>query len=415
MADEVSLPDVATRREMALERSQKVSRALQDAARKARLTVRKNAFVQTGFSRANRSARMFALISALIVLVLPTLAAVIYYGFIASDQYQAETQFAIHGGEPLAMDAIGALTGFPALHQVQDSVIVTDYMRSRAIVDKLDKEIDLRGTFSRPDIDFASRLPADAPIEELVRYWRQRIYVTIDAGSGIITAHFRAFRPEDSLRIANAVIIACEDLVNTVTRRSRQDAYRQAQEEMVRAERRVSEASARFRDLRDKERLLDPGKSAEAVNKMLAELKLDRIKAESELQVSGRSLSPAAPQMKVMKARLDAVTTQIAALEKTLTVSGTGGDPALSQAFVTFDKARLDQEWAQTYYKTIAAMLERAKAEYERQQVYLESFVRPTLPEQAEYPRRFWNVFLVTLGATAAWLALTFGRSLIKG
>jgi capsular polysaccharide transport system permease protein len=248
-----------------------------------------------------------------------------------------------------------------------------------------------------------------------VKYWRQRLYVTIDSGSGVITAHFRAFRPEDSLRISQAVITACEDLVNSITRRSRQDAYVQAQEEMVRAERRVSEAGARFRDLRDKERLIDPGKSAEAVNKMLAELKLDRIKAESELQVSSRSLSPAAPQMKVMKARLDAVTGQIATLEKTLTAaSGQSGDPALSQAFVAFDKARLDQEWAATYYKTVAAMLERAKGEYERQQVYLESFVQPTLPQQAEFPRRFWNIFLVALGSTGAWLLVTYARSLIK-
>lgn len=212
------------------------------------------------------------------------------------------------------------------------------------------------------------------------------------------------------------MLAACEDLVNTITRRSRQDAYLQAQEEMVRAERRVSEASARFRDLRDKDRLIDPGKSAEAVNKMVAELKLDRIRAESELQVSARSLSPAAPQMKILKARLDAVTGQIETLQKTLTTaSGTGTDPALSQSFVAFDKARLDQEWAQTYYKSVAALLERAKAEYERQQVYLESFVKPTLPQQAEFPRRFWNTFLVALGSALTWLLITYARSLIKG
>jgi capsular polysaccharide transport system permease protein len=415
MADQVTLPDVATRRELALERSQKVSRALQDAARKARLTVRRNSFVQTGFSRGNRSARTFAIVSALLVLVLPTLAGVVYFGIIASDQYQAEMQFAVHGGEPLPTDMMGLLTGFPAMHQIQDALIVTDYIRSRAIVDKLDKELDLRGMFSRPDIDFASRLEPNPPVEELVKYWRRRLYVTIDSGSGVVTAHVRAFRPEDSLRISQAVLAACEDLVNTITRRSRLDAYSQAQEEMVRAERRVSEASARFRDLRDKERLIDPGKSAEAVNKMLAELKMDRIKAEGELQVSGRSLSPAAPQMKVMKARLDAVTGQIATLEKTLTtVSGQGSDPALSQSFVAFDKARLDQEWAQTYYKTVAALLERAKGEYERQQVYLESFVQPTLPQQAEFPSRVWNSFLVALASTGAWLLLTYGRSLIK-
>jgi capsular polysaccharide transport system permease protein len=144
-------------------------------------------------------------------------------------------------------------------------------------------------------------------------------------------------------------------------------------------------------------------------------LKLERIKAESEIQVNLRSLSPTAPQMRILQARLDAMNSQIASLEKTLTSANAAGDPTLSQSFLRFDKARLDQEWAETYYKMMGALLERAKAEYERQQVYLESFVRPALPQQAEFPRRLWNVFMVAFGSTAIWLALTYMRSYVKG
>jgi capsular polysaccharide transport system permease protein len=417
MADQATLPDVATtQREIALQRSQKVSRALQDAARKARLTVRRSSASQGGVSRRNRSARLFGIVSALVMVVLPTLAAALYFGLIASDQYQVEAQFAIHGGEPMPMDTMGSLTGFASLHQVQDSLIVVDYIRSRALVDKLDKDIDLRAIFSRPEADIASRLNPDAPIEDVVRYWEKHIYITIDSSSGIVTAHFRAFRPDDALILGRAVLTACEELVNSITRRSRQDAYLQAQEEMVRAERRVQEANERFRTVRDKEKIIDPQKSAEAVNKMLAELKMERLKAESELQVSGRSLSASAPQMRIMQARLDAVTGQISSIEKTLTtVGGDSADPTLSQSYVSFDKARLDQQWAETYYKMVAGLLEHAKTEFERQQVYLESFVRPTMPQQAEYPRRAWNVFLVALCATLAWLTAIYTRSYIKG
>ena len=64
------------------------------------------------------------------------------------------------------MDTMGQLTGIPSLHQAQDAIIVTDYIRSRALVDKLDKEIDLRAIFSRPEADFASRLDPVVAIRE---------------------------------------------------------------------------------------------------------------------------------------------------------------------------------------------------------------------------------------------------------
>lgn len=415
MADQVSLPQATTQRELALERSQKMSRALADAARKARLTVRRDSFAAPRYSRSNRSARLFAIISALVVVVLPTLASAVYFGLIAADQYQVETQFAIHAGEPIPLDSVGALTGIPSVHQAQDALIVVDYIRSRAMVDKLDKEIDLRAIYSRPEADSISRLDPEAPIEAVVKYWNRRIYTTIDPASGIVTANFRAFRPEDSLKVGEAVLAACEDLINTITRRARQDAYLQAQEEMVRAERGVAQASERFRQVRDQEKVIDPQKSGEATNKMIAELKVDRIKLESELQVNSRSLSPTAPQMRLLQARLEAMNGQIASLEKTLTALNPTQNPTLSQSFLRFDKAKLDQEWAETYYKMIASLLERAKVDYERQQVYLESFVRPSLPQQAEFPRRAWNVFITALAATGAWFALVFTRSMLKG
>jgi len=74
MQEQVTLPPLAPGRDLALERSQKVSRALHDAARKARLTVRNGAAWQVA-SRGGRANRSYAIVSALVLFVLPTLAA----------------------------------------------------------------------------------------------------------------------------------------------------------------------------------------------------------------------------------------------------------------------------------------------------------------------------------------------------
>lgn len=415
MSNEASLPEVSTSRELALDRSQRVSRALQDAARKARLRVRKSsALAQPSFSRQNRASRLFALVSALVLFVTPSLIATVYFGFIAADQFQVESQISVHGGEMLPLDTVGLLTGIPSISQAQDGLIVTNYIESRALVDKLQSQIDLRAVFSRPEADFAIRLDPQAPIEELVRFWKARIFTSIDPQSGIITMRFRAFRREDAVTIANAVLADCEELVNEIGRRSRQDLVAKVSEEMVRAERRLVEVRTQFRQLRDQDSTIDPIKSAEAVGKLVSELKLDKLKAESELQVNGRSLDQTAPQMQVLKARRDALGRQIDVLEKTVTATTQGSGPTLSQSFANFDKARLEQEWAETYYKTVATMFERAKLENERQQVYLDTFVKPVLPEEAEFPRRFWNVLLVTGGSALFWVIVTYMRSRMK-
>ena len=414
MSEAAGLPDVSRGREVALERSQKVSRALQDAARKARLTVRKSPIVQPAFSRANRASRRFALLSALFIFVLPTLGAAIYFTLIAADQFQVETKISVHNGEMLPTDAVGLLTGIGYITQAQEALVVMHYLESRAIVDQLQSQVDLKTMFSRPEADRISWLAPDEPIEELVKYWRNRLFVGVDPQSGILTVRVRAFRPEDTLAIARAVVADCEELVNNMSRRSRQDAVSKAGEELVRAERRLVSVREGFRQVRNQEGMIDPDKSADSIGRIISDLQTERLKAESELQVNGRTLQASAPQMQVLKARRDAVAGQIESLERTLTATTASGNPALSQSFSVFDKARLEQKWAEDYYKTVASLFEHTKLENERQQVYLETFVKPMLPEQAEYPRRLWTVFLVGICTAIAWFLITYTRSLLK-
>lgn len=411
MQDQATLPQIP-KREQALERSQKVSRALHDAARKARLTVRSGGGWQPGLSRGGRASRSFAMNSAIAIFVLPTLVAAIFFGLIATDQFESESQFAVRGREIGPTDMLGSI-GIPSITQAQDGLVIIDYLHSRALIEKLEREIDLRAIFSRPEIDWFSRLDASEPIEDVVRYWRKRVYASIDP-SGIVMVRVRAFTAENALILGRALLAASEQLVNDMSTRSRRDALAGAQEEVTKAESRLMSVREEFRLLRDKERMIDPTKSADALTKLIGELQLDKIKLQSEYQVSSRSLSPTAPQMQVLKSRLDAATGQITAIQNEMTASKSGGEAGMSGSFASFDKARLDQAWAEKFYQTVAASMEKARLDTERQQVYLESFVTPVLPQSPEYPRRVWNTTLVALCSFGAWFALNYVRSSLK-
>ena len=163
----------------------------------------------------------------------------------------------------------------------QDSQVVVRYILSRAMVDELDKSIDLRGKFSQAD--YLSRFDPVDPIEKLEKYWRKRVDATVDMMSGIVSFQIRAFTPADSLVIAKKVIELSEKLVNELSTRTRRDAVSQTQAEVARAEARLKSATATMRDARNSEGVLDAPAAADAINKVLTQLRLDLATTEENL------------------------------------------------------------------------------------------------------------------------------------
>ena len=75
---------------------------------------------------------------------IPALVVVGYIAFGISNQYTSEARLAVRGGEQVSADPISALTGLASFTQAQDTLIVVNYVRSRAIVEELDRSIGLR-------------------------------------------------------------------------------------------------------------------------------------------------------------------------------------------------------------------------------------------------------------------------------
>ena len=105
--------------------------------------------------------RAAAFISFCAMVALPVSVTALYYAFIASDQYVAEAKFTVSGGEPAKLDGIGAFTGIPAISVIQDTQIVTNYIESRAAVEKLETTINLRKLYSGDGADWFARFQSE--------------------------------------------------------------------------------------------------------------------------------------------------------------------------------------------------------------------------------------------------------------
>jgi len=384
-----------------------ISRHLKDVSRQLRRPgpVWPGDIVQQA-ERLKSSFGGWVIIAFLAVVVLPVAAAGLYLAIFASDQYASEARFAVRGGDKGPLDPLAGLTG--GAGHTQDTLIIADYIRGRGMVEELEKTLNLREMFSGSKADFLFSFNPDKPIEKLVRYWRWQVDVGVEQMSGIITVVVRAFTPEDALKISRAVIAASKKLVNDLSDRSRRDALKQAQSELMLAEKALQDKIKAMRELREREGILDATKTSEAMLKLIGDLRLELAKLESEYATARNTMAESTPQMRVLQARIRSTRDQIRLIEARLTNSpqaapNAAKDPALAESMGRFDRLRLEQEFAQKHYVDAAAAYERARIDVDTQQLYLATFLQPVLAQDALYPKSAWIMAALTAICLALW------------
>jgi capsular polysaccharide transport system permease protein len=399
---------------IAWKRGLAVSNELRKSARALRATSARPAPAWARISHRALDYRRFShlgtrwprLIGLICGFVIPALIVVGYIAFGISNQYTAEARLAVRGGEQISADPISALTGLASFTQAQDTLIVVNYVKSRAIVEDLDRSIGLREMYS--GVDWLSRFHTAEPIEGLVKYWRWKIKTNVENPSGIVTIQVSAFSPQDALKIANAVVSASEQLVNSMSTRATRDAMEQARSELTRAEQRLGEIRVALQNLRNSQATLNPRRTAEGINKLIGELRLERARLEDDANSAKRSqVLEEAPQMQLLRIRIQVISDQIGELEHQLTsTADSPSSGAVSGKITRFDELELERQIAEKQYTLATESFERTRVNAERQKVYLTTFVVPLLPHDVAWPRHRFLLSILGLAAVAGlyWL-----------
>ena len=344
----------------------------------------------------------------ILFVVLPSIASLIYFAFLASDQFAAEARFAIRSAPvvPTVDSGSGALSSVNGLSVPaiagQDAYVVAKYIRSPAIFAELDPPVDPRKIFTRPEADFWARLPADASLETLTDYWSEMVRTNVDGPSGIVTVTVRAFRPEDARDLMDSIVKASEKLVNTLSQRARNDSMNAAEAEVRRTEGMVRDALVELQSYREKVGIIDPVKAAASTSQLLLQAMAEKIKLESDYFVSLRAAGSDSPTIMPLKARIEAVDKQIARLKNELTGNG-GPDPSIASTIARFEELEMKRLFSEKLYDFASRAMERARQRAERQNVYLSVFVAPMLPQEARFPLRLSMSILMPIALLMLW------------
>jgi capsular polysaccharide transport system permease protein len=346
-------------------------------------------------------------LTLLFFVIIPAIAISLYFAFLASNQYYAETRFAVRKASfSSGSDTKSALSSLssgsiPALAS-QDAYIITSYIHSRSILQDLSKTINIRAIYTRQEADFWAKLQQNASDEELLKYWSQMVTTYIDGPSGIVTVGVRSFRREDSLELANAIIKASEKLANDVSTRIKNDAVERASGEVRRSEAMVVTALTDLKNFRNSEGYIDPSSAAQSKSKLLLDLLSQKIQLQNDLFVSTRAMSENAPTLVGTKNRLVALDSQIDSLRSQLT-NQSGEKNSLASSLTQYEQLDLKRLFAEKLYSLSQDGLESAKRVADNQGIYVSVFVPPALPDESTFPKRISYSIIASISLLAIW------------
>ena len=200
-------------------------------------------------------------LSLAVIVLIPVALAIVYYFFIAADQYIAEFRFALRAVEPVRAEMGGIFQGNVAPSPVSvDSYAVVQYLSSRDVIEDLGKNLDLREMFSRPEADWPARLDLPATLRSWSDTGKTKSMRSTTSATARSSFGPAPLRPTTLCASARDPRLA-EQLVNDLSARARRDTLRNSEkgsaprrtaiEERSRAAARVSRPGGHHRSPQD--------------------------------------------------------------------------------------------------------------------------------------------------------------------
>lgn len=348
--------------------------------------------------------------SFLLCVVLPSAAAFFYLYEIADDQYSSRVSFSIRSEEfrnPL--EALGSF-GDLSTGSSSDADILDKYLRSQKLLEDIRGEVDLETIYSKPAYDPVFAFKRGQPIEALLDYWKRMAYITFNSSTGLIDIEVFAFTADDAHAIATAVMNASSRLVEELSQIAREDTTKYAAYELDRAQTRLTQVRQEMRDLRDRERIIDPRADLESQMGVLTALQRELATALVDLDLLTGSTREDDPRIVASHRKIDAIEERIEKERDKLGRTSTNDEQAFAAIVGDFESLQADREFAEKAYLGARAAYDSALAEARRKSRYLAAHVPPTMAESAQYPSRlllgftvlgfcfvFWTIAVLTL------------------
>lgn len=359
---------------------------------------------------ARRRKRHWGLIFGfLLMVVLPTALAAYLLIFMARDQFASTVGFTVRSEETSsATELLGGLSQIVASGSGGNTDVLFEFIQSQEIVARVDDKIALHDHFAAGwGEDPLFSLWPEATIEDLLWFWKRMVRITYDKGTGLLMIEVRAHDPEYAQQIAQLVVAESESMINTLNATARRDSMANARTELEDALARLRNARENLAEFRARTQILDPLADIQGRMGVLNNLQQQLAETLVEYDTLTQSVDSGDPRLRQLLRRIEVIEARIAEERRSfaaqnVTVDNTDYPALLAQ----YESLQVEQEFAEQTYRAALTAMDAARSNAERQQLYLATYIRPTLAQRAEYPQRPLLILLTFFFALVSWAIL---------
>lgn len=339
----------------------------------------------------------------LLLLALPAALGSIYYLGLASNRYVSHAVVGIkdigEGGGSGSSSVASMLLGGSAPTSYSDTFYLQNYIQSMELLRKLDGRLKLREHYSQASLDPLYRVWSWTSQESFLEFFRNRVELTRDDISGLLTVDVQGFDPKFAQALAQGILTESESFINEYSHRIAREKMRFAETEVERAQKNLLTVKQDLLGFQNTYKLLDPPSQVAATSSLTATLQAKLAAQETELRAAQAIMQDDSYQVKTLRSQVAATRAQLEVeRQRSTATSADGGQlPALT---LKYQELLSRAAFAEEAHKVALTAMEQARVDASRQLKAVVVIDPPSLPEEAVYPRRLYN--LLTVLAVAA-------------
>lgn len=378
--------------------------------------------------RRERARRL--LMQLAIFVGIPTLISVVYFGILASDQFESTCTFVVRSatdanvgapGTPATSGSIisslksgrGAATRSGAEFATDPNELLHRYVLSRDLMAKMEKETKLLRHYRQDNVDWFSRLGDGR--ENAFKYYLDKITLERDMSTGVSTIRLRAFAGGDSRRFVDAILKSSEDTLNDLAKKNAAEQVKLAESDAKRSMKLLKRALER----RAQGELFPTQETAEAGQAGGSPDKTATSKPEgttaagatdsesadaADKAPTAPSADPSAPPSPTVAPPKPAtvIATAAAKTPPSATTGRSQSMAAIDPAMRKIEQGLLDRGVDEAFaaYNAAQAHVWEARSETERKAYRIVRITNPSQPDEPTHPHRLRSILATLLFST---------------
>jgi capsular polysaccharide transport system permease protein len=336
----------------------------------------------------------------LVLFILPLLGVVIYEFRIASNRYNSDASLIITQ-ETGAMPTIDLTAfGLPSPSDSKDVLVAIEFIASADMLNYLDQQLQVRAHYSDSKLDWWSRLPASATMEDFRDYMASYIVPTYDATSNIIRIHVESFDREYSQKVVKLILERSQVFVDKLNNRVTTEQTRFFERQLGDSEQRLREVKQQLLKFQTENRLMTTDAEATMINANIAQIQTALLSKQADLATLTKQLNANSPVIQILQSEIEALNKQL--VDERNRLSG-GSSGAMSELDAQLREIQFNLEFVTGVYKSNLTQLETARIQAAQRLKYLIVVTTATIADESLYPNRPY-----VIGTAAMVLIMVF-------